>query len=290
MADNGGAEEKNSFDEKKRIKEEKKKLREEEKRLKKELKNAQELEDEQTEDDGAGNLAGILLMVLFVIIICLAFLCICIRLDVGGFGSGILKPVLRDVPGMKYILPPDDSAVSENSASENRAYGYKDMYEAVARVKELEYEIQSLKDKDADDIKRQEELSAQIARLQEFEQSQTAFQDLKNDYYENVIFSSEEMSAEDYSKYYAEIDEITGEEIYRQVSKDYITKEKLDEYAKAYAAMKPAQAAAIFEAMPEDLRLISRILKQMGADDRGDILAAMDAALAASITEYMDPQ
>ena len=53
--------------------------------------------------------------------------------------------------------------------------------------------------------------------------------------------------------------------------------------------MKPKQAAAIFEAMTEDLDLAAKILKQMSAEDRGNILGAMDAEIASRLTKIMDP-
>lgn len=290
MENTPNTEEKNSIDEKKRINDEKKKLKEEEKKLKREIREAKAREEDEDDDsDSAGGFLGIILMVIFLVLILLALLCICIRLDVGGFGSGVLKPILKGVPGASYILPVE-SSVSADSVSENKYYGYKDIYQAVDRVKALEQEIDALKNEDAQTLKRQEELNAQITRLQEFEKAQTDFQNLKNDYYDSVVFSGNAMTPEEYSKYYSNIDAITGEEIYRKAAKYEVNKKKLDEYAKAYAAMKPAQAAAIFEAMKDDMPLVARILKQMGSDDRGAIIAAMDPAYAASITEIMEPR
>ena len=54
--------------------------------------------------------------------------------------------------------------------------------------------------------------------------------------------------------------------------------------------MKPKQAAAIFEAMTDDLDLVARILSQMSTSDRGNILGAMDSEIAAKITRMMDPE
>ena len=53
--------------------------------------------------------------------------------------------------------------------------------------------------------------------------------------------------------------------------------------------MKPAAAAAIFESMQDDLDLAAKILNTMGVDDRGKILGAMDAEVAARLTKIMDP-
>lgn len=64
---------------------------------------------------------------------------------------------------------------------------------------------------------------------------------------------------------------------------------EIQDYAQAYSEMKPKQAAAIFEAMTEDLDLAAKILKQMSAEDRGNILGAMDAEIASRLTKIMDP-
>ena len=64
----------------------------------------------------------------------------------------------------------------------------------------------------------------------------------------------------------------------------------MQDYAAAYSAMKPKQAAAIFEQMTNNLDLAARILKVMSADDRGAILGAMNSEVAAKITKIMDPE
>ena len=58
----------------------------------------------------------------------------------------------------------------------------------------------------------------------------------------------------------------------------------------AYSSMKPKKAAAIFEQMTDNLNLAARILKTMSAENRGDILAEMDPAIAAKLTKIMDPE
>ena len=65
--------------------------------------------------------------------------------------------------------------------------------------------------------------------------------------------------------------------------------EEVENYAKAYAAMKPKQAAGIFEAMTDDLQLAAKILNRMSSDDRGNILGVMDPEVAAQLTKIMEP-
>ena len=65
---------------------------------------------------------------------------------------------------------------------------------------------------------------------------------------------------------------------------------EIQDYAQAYAEMKPKQAAAIFEEMTNNLKLVARILGTMDADTRGQILGAMDPEVAAKVTKIMDPE
>ena len=58
----------------------------------------------------------------------------------------------------------------------------------------------------------------------------------------------------------------------------------------AYSSMKPKEAAAIFEAMTDNLDLAARILNAMEAEDRGKILGVMDSEVAAKLTKIMDPE
>ena len=66
--------------------------------------------------------------------------------------------------------------------------------------------------------------------------------------------------------------------------------DEVKNYAKAYSEMKPKEAAAIFEAMTDNLDLAARILGVMEADDRGKILGVMNPEIAARITKIMDPE
>ena len=68
--------------------------------------------------------------------------------------------------------------------------------------------------------------------------------------------------------------------------------EEIKRFAAAYssAAMKPKQAAGIFESMTDNLDLVAKILNAMSADDRGAILGVMDPDVAARLTKLMDPE
>lgn len=53
--------------------------------------------------------------------------------------------------------------------------------------------------------------------------------------------------------------------------------------------MKAKEAAAIFDAMEEDLQLVADILLSMKAKARADILGKMDPGIAAKVTAIMEP-
>ena len=63
----------------------------------------------------------------------LAAMVILIKLDVGHFGSRILRPVLKDVPVINMILP----AASDDEAANETSLPYKNLAEALAQIDAL---------------------------------------------------------------------------------------------------------------------------------------------------------
>ncbi len=108
--------------EKKSINDEKRKLKEEQKRQKKEAKKrAKEIaaREADLEDDEEGGGVSVFLVTLVIVVIWLAILALLIKLDVGGFGSGVLSPILKNVPVINKILPGDSIMETDNE----EAYG-----------------------------------------------------------------------------------------------------------------------------------------------------------------------
>ena len=91
-----------------------------------------------------------------------------------------------------------------------------------------------------------------------------------------------------YIKYFESMDPTTAEAIYARVIAEEAQNLELADYVSAYSAMKPKEAAAIFETM-DDLELVAKILGQMGADDRGAIMGVMTPEFAGRLTRIMDP-
>lgn len=236
----------------------------------------------EEDEEGGGIMAAF--VVLFIVIIWLAILALLVKLDVGGFGSGVLYPILKDTPVLNKILP-------DNIDEELESLEYNDMDEAIAEIERLREENTMLRDKasgvaDADEIAT---LKEEIRRLQTFENTQVEFQKLKTEFYEEVVFGENAPSVEEYKKYYTEIDPDNAEYIYRQVIQQLETEGELADFVKAYSEMKPKQAAGIFNLMVDNLDLVAKILNEMDPQPRAKILGAMDTEVASQLTKIMDP-
>lgn len=274
---------------KKSIQEERKRLKQDEKKQKKEIKKrAKEISKRESEiDDGetAGSKISSALVTVIIIAVWLAIIGFLIKMDVGGFGT-VLAAYLKDVPVVNMILP--DSAVADNTGD---AYGgYTSLKDAVDEIKRLELELDhanTVINTNEQDI---QTLQAEVVRLQEFEQMQVEFQRIKEQFYDEIIYSDAGPGPEGYSKYYEALDPTTATALYKQVIESLQEEKRIKEYAATYSSMKPKNAAKIFENMKDDLNLVARILSVMGSDSRGDILGAMDAEIAAKITKIMNPE
>ncbi|MBQ7077451.1 MAG: hypothetical protein IJM91_04920 [Lachnospiraceae bacterium] len=206
-----------------------------------------------------------------------------IKWDIGGFGSTVLYPIFKDVPYVKEILPEVKDPLEEDP------YAFATMEEAIERIKGLEREIEDLKSSKGENQELIDSLNEEINRLRVFEQQQTQFEKIRENFYQEVVFSDDAPDIEEYKKYYEEINPENAATIYKQVITKIQDQEELDDYVKAYSTMKPKAAAAIMEKMTNDLPLCAKILKNMNAQARGEILAAMDPTIAASLTELMEP-
>lgn len=276
--------------EKKKLQDERKKLKEQQKSQKKEAKQrAKEISEQEaklSEDEEAGGVS-VFFVTLVIVIIWIAILCLLIKLDVGGFGSGVLAPVLKDVPVVNKILPSETVVTTDDEESYG---GYTSLREAVDYIKELELQLEQAQSVSNTDSEELEQLRAEIERLKTFEDAQIEFERIKTEFYEEVVYAENGPGVEEYQKYYESLDPVTAEYLYKQVVQEIEESQEIQDYAQAYAEMKPAAAAAIFEEMTDNLDLAARILNQMSAEDRGDILAAMDPEIAARLTRIMDPE
>lgn len=290
MAKEMSPQEASAAEEKRKLRDEKKKLKSEQKAQKKEAKRrAKEIakkEDELAEDEEGGGLTTFLTTV-FIVVVWLVVIGVVIKMDVGGFGSSVLAPILRDVPVVNMILP--GTSVTETTNGESYG-GYTSLRDAVDQIASLEKQLEQaqsdikVKDSEIDTLK------AEVVRLQPFEQKQVEFQRIRTEFYEEVIYTENGPGAEEYKKYYEGMDPATADYLYKQVVAQTEQDKKMEEYANTYAQMKPKAAAAAFEAMPNDTKLVADILMAMSAESRAAIMNNMDADFAAKLTKIMKPE
>lgn len=245
-----------------------------------------EADDFEMEEETAGGKVAVFFVTLIIIIVWLAILALLIKWDVGGFGSQVLAPVLKNVPYVNKILP--DSALEEIS-TEDSAYAFDSMDEAVAKIKELEIALAEAQSGNTENAEYITQLEAQAQELQKYKEDEAAFEQEKQSFYEDVVFSDVAPDIEEYKKYYESIDPANAEVLYKQVVEQTAADEKIDEYVKTYSSMKPKEAAAIFDTMTNNLKLVAEILENMDAQSRADILGKMNSNTAAKVTEIMKP-
>ena len=225
----------------------------------------------------------------FIVVLWLAVVLVIIKLDVGGFGSSVMTPILKDVPVLNKILPGATATMNKDP----EVYGgYTSLEEAVNQIYALELQLSEAQKQNAEKDEQITSLTAEVARLQEFENMQVEFQRIRTEFYEEVIYAENGPGAEEYQKYYESIDPTTAEYLYKQVVAKLEVEQEIKDYAEAYSQMKPKQAAGIFEAMDdaEGLELAAKILGAMNSEERGAILGVMDSEIAAKITKIMDPE
>ena len=243
-------------------------------------------DDLETEEGGKKKGKGTTAIIAaFIVVIWIAIFALLVKLDVGGFGSSVLYPVLKDVPVLNKILP----NVSDNSLSSNSGDTYSTLQEAIDRINELENSIAVYKKNSDENAQTISNLTAEVERLKTYEANQTAFETLKKRFDNEVVYTDNAPDINEYKTYYESIDPENAEVLYKQVVEQITYDDEVQDYAKTYSQMKPKEAAAIFDTMTDNLGLVSDILMCMGAQARADILGKMNAETAAKLTEIMEP-
>lgn len=277
-------------EEKKKLEQEKKKILDEQKKAQKEAKKkAKEISKKESDlydENSGGSMFSAVLITLVLIVVWVGIFCLIVKLDIGGVGTNVFTPILKDIPVVNKILPKDSLTETDDLES---FYGYTSLADAVERIKLLETELNNVNSENELNKEQIEALTKEIERLKTFEANQVEFERIKNQFYQEVVYSDKGPGAEAFARYYESIDPETAEYIYRQVVTEEAVDKEIEDYAKAYSEMKPKQAAAIFEAMSDNLALAAKILGAMNSEDRGNILGAMDPQVAAKITKIMEP-
>ncbi|MCR5721335.1 MAG: hypothetical protein K6G72_03180 [Lachnospiraceae bacterium] len=278
--------------EKKQIADERKRLKQEEKQQKKEIKaRAKEISKREAaieDEEEKGNGVSSFVVTTVIVVIWIAIFSLLIKLDVGGFGSEILTPLLKDVPVLNLILPGEHG--STETTDEGAIEGYTSLREAVDTIKSLELQLEHAQTVNNTNAEELTTLKKEIERLREFELKQVEFQRIYDQFYQEVVYSDKAPDIEEYKKFYESMDPATAEAVYKQVLLKLEEEQEIKDYVSMYSQMKPKAAAAIFDELTkENAILLSKILKRMDPDAAAKILAAMQAPNAAALTKIMYP-
>ena len=278
-------------------KEYQKKLKEQRKEQK---EKAQEFADRTAEinGDNAGGLATIVLTFL-IVLIWIAIMALLVKLDVGGFGSDILAPLIRDVPYLNLILPDKARETNQTApteeisdySSEGSSSGISSMEEANAYIKKLEQTLQREMEQNSSYASTIEKLEAEVTRLEPFEKQQKDFYEERASFYSSIVYGEGSPDPSAFASYYEMIDPETAERIYKQIKMDELDEAAIQAFAKTYSGMKAKQCAKIFDEMVAEnqIELVARILAQMTIENRADVLAAMEKPNAAKLTQLLEP-
>ena len=118
---------------------------------------------------------------------------------------------------------------------------------------------------------------------------ETEFEQLKQKFDEEVVYTDNAPDIIEYKSWYNEIYPENAALIYRQVEEQLAMDAVIKNLADYYSSMDPQNAARVFEEMTGDLEKVANILTCMKKDDAGAILAEMDSTLAAKLTLLIYP-
>lgn len=287
-----------------KLKADKKEYRKHLKEMRKEQRDKErEFADRSAElaGDDAGGFATFIITVL-IVIIWLAIMGLLIKLNVGHFGSDILAPLIKDVPYLNVILPEESKSYTDTTAvvpeegvevtnEEGETESIQTLEQAYAYIKRLEQALQSEMTQNSEYVSQIEKLEAEVARLEPFERQQKQFYEQRKQFYEEVVHGDHALSAEEFAKYYEQIDPDSAAQIYKEIKQGDLDEAAIKAFATTYSGMKAKQAAKIFDEMVAEnqIELVARILAQMSVENRGDILAQMEKPNAAKLTQLLEP-
>lgn len=238
---------------------------------------------EDKEEKNGGKLTSVII-VLVIILVWLLIFGVLIKFDVGGFGSGVLYPVLKDVPIVNMLLPD----VNDDNANKAGTGNYSSIAEAEQKIAELEKRLEAYETGNTANTDYIAELESEVNNLKTYKDSQDAFEQRVLEFDKKVVFGDEAPDINEYKQFYEQISPENAAKIYERVLEQNRYSEKVRTQAEAYGKMEAASAAAILQEMTAgDLDLVVGILSEMNTTKSAAILAAMDVDAAAQITKKM---
>ncbi len=246
---------------------------------------------ERIEKDGEG-IGSKLLSAFFVFLIILIWLIILVALikfDVGGFGSSVLRPILKDVPVINLILPkPSEEELLKEAEEEGEENQIATLSQAKEMIAMLEEENEKLSGNNKTLKEQIADLEKQIERLEVFENAQNEFQLQKEEFYNEIVYGENAPDADTYIEWYESIDAAHAESIYRQLLLNQSADADLKDLAKTYENMKPADAAEVLEKIG-NLDTVAEILGAMKTESRAKVMNELDPDFAANVTKKLMP-
>lgn len=241
------------------------------------------IQDMDKEERGGGGKILTVLIIFLIVLIWLAILALLIKFDVGGLGSEVLRPVLKDIPVINRILPD----VSEDQLAYENAYPFKNLEEAIEVIKNLEEEVDKYREENSDYAERLAELQKEIDSLKHYEEEQDAFAKLREKFDNEVVYNEKAPSTDEYLKWYAAMYPNNAAKIYEELLEKQMIEDSIQKYADYLAKMDAGDAAAILSEMPSDIDLICRLLECMKTAFVSEVLAEMEPLFAARIENRM---
>ena len=240
---------------------------------------------ELKDKENSGNKGIGIIMVVLIITTWLSVMALLIKCDVGGFGTEVLRPVFKDVPIIKEILPEatDEEVIKESG------YPYTNLKDALDRISVLEAPVGS---KEAEIVRLTDqvtELQAEVSRLSVYEEEQENFEAKKTEFFNEIVYGENAPDTDIYVEWYNELDPEYAEQVYREIVAANTNDQQIIDLAKAYESMDPKDAAEILETMKYDLDTVALIMNNMSSESQGKILAEMDPEYAASVTKKLLP-
>ncbi len=226
-------------------------------------------------------IVGGILVGLLVLAIALAAL---IKFDVGGLGTTVIGPVIKDVPVLNMILP----EMPEISEEDVEAYNFETVEEAVEILKITEKMLME-KSEEAENIGEQlSDLIAEVERLRIFEANQVQFQEDKAQFDELLATTP---AAIVYTEWFEKMYPENAVALYESMIGEVVFDETLKETVDIYQNMKPAQAAPVLESMSvTQMDQVAAIIKGVSPDQAAKIMGLMEPRTAARITSYIYPE
>lgn len=236
----------------------------------KEQKKEMEKEIAALNENGAGSKIKSIIIFLTIIILFLGVLAGMVKADVGGFGSGILAPIIGNVSGLNKILPNKSVA---STASDNTP--------AKTNTNDTTAGLSSGTDASSANTKSTANTQS-TADTSQVVANATGVSNTKTSASSQKAVTAKKSSASQAAQAASRTANTTDAQAAKEA--------KLADYVDTYSKMNAKNAASILGNMTGDLPLVAKILMNMRASKRADIMANLDVNIASKLTLLMSNQ